>query len=190
MVDQESAGTTKRAGTSRPVSLLRGALRGSNPQPPVPQTSALPIELRAPYKDEEERGRESKPSSVRDDHLSRSWRPAGPRGIGCSRLPASASNLLTAESEIAAGRIALFTRFEPKGLPRSGLCCSHAEACRSGLSTPKRLPGFHRAPSLCAARTFLWRLRASDHPCPPILRLSMCRTSFQTDPNRRGQRMG
>src|SRR5215211_4360914 len=39
---------------------------------------------------------------------------------------------------------------------RNGLCCSHAFACQSGLSTPKRRPGFHRAPSLCAARTFLW----------------------------------
>jgi hypothetical protein len=43
-------------------------------------------------------------------------------------------------------------------------------ARRSGLSTagcPARLPGFHQAPLLCAARTFLWRLHASDHPCPP-----------------------
>jgi hypothetical protein len=31
-----------------------------------------------------------------------------------------------------------------------------------------RRPGFHRAPSLCAARTFLWR-NASDHPSARIL---------------------
>lgn len=38
-----------------------------------------------------------------------------------SRLPALASSLLAAESEIAAGRIALFT--PPEG--GFGLCCSH-----------------------------------------------------------------
>jgi hypothetical protein len=86
---------------------------------------------------------------------------------GGSRLPASASHLVTADSEIAAGRIALFTpaRAGP------GLCCSRAVA-RAPIWTvdarsPRRLPGFHRAPSLCAARTFLWRRGASDHPCPP-----------------------
>jgi hypothetical protein len=40
---------------------------------------------------------------------------------GGSRLPASASHLLAADSEIAAGRIALFT---PAVTRRSGLCCS------------------------------------------------------------------
>ena len=87
---------------------------------------------------------------------------------GGSRLPASASNLLAADSEIAAGRIALFT---PAVARRFGLCCSRA-ACRAPIWTvdarsPARLPGFHRAPVLCAARTFLWRRNASDHPCPP-----------------------
>ena len=85
---------------------------------------------------------------------------------GGSRLPASASNLLAADSEIAAGRIALFTPVN-----RFGLCCSRA-ARRAPIWTvdarfPARLPGFHRAPVLCAARTFLWRQNASDHPCPP-----------------------
>ena len=87
---------------------------------------------------------------------------------GGSRLPASASNLLAADSEIAAGRIALFT---PAVARRFGLCCSRA-ARRAPIWTvdarsPARLPGFHRAPVLCAARTFLWRRNASDHPCPP-----------------------
>src|SRR5215204_1001969 len=87
---------------------------------------------------------------------------------GGSRLPASASNLLAADSEIAAGRIALFTPAVPR---RFGLCCSRA-ACRAPIWTvdarsPVRLPGFHRAPVLYAARTFLWRRNASDHPCPP-----------------------
>jgi hypothetical protein len=45
-----------------------GALRGSNPSPPVPQTSALPNELKAPYANTSRRG--SKPSSVHDGHLS------------------------------------------------------------------------------------------------------------------------
>ncbi len=101
-----------------------------------------------------------------------------------SRLPASASNLQAADSEIAAGRIALFT---PVVTHRPGLCCSHA-ANRAPIWTvdvrlPVRLPGFHRAPTLCAARTFLWRLSASDHPCPPILKLSRCRTPSRNRPH-------
>jgi hypothetical protein len=112
-------------------------------------------------------GWESKPSSVPDGHLSRPHRDRPRRHLrGGSRLPASASNLLAADSEIAAGRIALFTPVN-----RFGLCCSRA-AGRAPIWTvdawsPARLPGFHRAPMLCAARTFLWRQNASDHPCPP-----------------------
>jgi hypothetical protein len=114
-------------------------------------------------------GWESKPSSVLDGHLSRPQRDRPRRHLrGGSRLPASASNLLAADSEIAAGRIALFT---PAVARRFGLCCSRA-ACRVPIWTvdarsPARLPGFHQAPVLCAARTFLWRRNASDHPCPP-----------------------
>ena len=52
---------------------LRGALRGSNPPPPVPQTSALPNELKAPQVGIE---KGYKPSSVVDGHLSR------PRTVG------------------------------------------------------------------------------------------------------------
>ena len=91
-----------------------------------------------------------------------------PRRLGgCSRLSASASNLITAGSEIAAGRIALFTRGRPTSTvaPRFGLCCSHTEN-RVPIWTVdarRRLPGFHRAPSLDAAQTFLWPW-ASDHP--------------------------
>src|SRR3712207_4372215 len=92
-----------------------------------------------------------------------------PRRLGgCSRLPASASNLVAAESEIAAGRIALFT---PCGEPPAlvSVALARRTARRSGLSTPgarwaRRRPGFRRAPLLCAARTFLWPQRASDHP--------------------------
>lgn len=50
-----------------------------------------------------------------------------------SRLPASASNLLAADSEIAAGRIALFTPVET-GLVSVAL--ARFPARRSGLSTP------------------------------------------------------
>ena len=72
-----------------------------------------------------------------------------------SRLPALASSLQAAESEIAAGRIALFTP-HPK-MRLWSLLLSRAEAranldCRRDES---RLPGFHQAPVLCAARTFL-----------------------------------
>src|SRR5829696_4159791 len=52
---------------------------------------------------------------------------------GGSRLPASASNLLTADSEIAAGRIALFT---PAVARRFGLCCSGAETPATILAHP------------------------------------------------------
>ena len=52
---------------------------------------------------------------------------------GGSRLPASASNLLAADSEIAAGRIALFTPVNrywslllSRGMPRANLDCRRA----------------------------------------------------------------
>jgi hypothetical protein len=70
-----------------------------------------------------------------------------------SRLPASASNLLAADSEIAAGRIALFTPAVPhrhwslllsRGKPRANLDCR-----RTVTRTPPRLsPGTH---ALCSS---------------------------------------
>ena len=75
-----------------------------------------------------------------------------------TRLSASASNLIAAGSEIAAGRIALFTRCgTPQRLVSVALATPYLEPRQSGLSTrPKsRFPGFHQAPTLCAARTFL-----------------------------------
>src|SRR5829696_2937159 len=67
---------------------------------------------------------------------------------GGSRLPASASNLLAADSEIAAGRIALFT---PAVARRSGLCCSRA-ARRAPIGTVDA-----RSPRASTAFT--------QHPC-------------------------
>src|SRR5689334_11038862 len=69
--------------------------------------------------------------------------PKGDRPRRClrggSRLPASASHLQTAESEIAAGRIALFTPDgRPPGLVSVALAPSPAR--QSGLSTSKRTP--------------------------------------------------
>ena len=112
-------------------------------------------------------GWESKPSSVLDGHLSRSPGDRPRRRLrGGSRLPASASNLLAADSEIAAGRIALFTPVTRCWSLLLSRDCPRADLdCRRRL--PGRLPGFHQAPLLCAARTFLWRRNASDHPCPP-----------------------
>ena len=116
---------------------------------------------------------ESKPSSVDDGHLSQ---PAGgwsPHRFGdCSRLSASASHLRAADSEIAAGRIALFTS-SARGTRNWSLLLSRAS--RVPIWTvdayDTRLPGFHRAPLLCAARTFLWPIElASDHPSPTSLR--------------------
>src|SRR5690606_13561687 len=82
------------------------------------------------------------PSSVLDGHLSRSIAQATDRPRrrlrGCSRLRASASNLLAAQPEIAAGRIALFTP-DPEVRPWSLLLSPRRVAppwCRSGLSTP------------------------------------------------------
>src|SRR5688572_29028995 len=45
----------------------------------------------------------------------------------CSRLPTLASNLQTVESEIAAGRIALFSPQAEAG--GNGFCCSHTLRC-------------------------------------------------------------
>ena len=54
----------------------------------------------------------------------------------CSRLSASASNLLTAGSEIAAGRIALFSHAAETAW--NGFCCSRVCGTRRcGLSTPE-----------------------------------------------------
>lgn len=55
-----------------------------------------------------------------------------------SRLPALASNLITAESEIAAGRIALFTPRLPAALVSVAL--TWFPMCQSGLSTRVREP--------------------------------------------------
>src|SRR5215212_4655931 len=63
---------------------------------------------------------------------------------GGSRLPASASNLLAADSEIAAGRIALFTPVNrywslllSRGLPRASLDCRRAVS----RAPPRLSPG-------------------------------------------------
>jgi hypothetical protein len=157
-----------------------GALRGSNPQPPVPQTSALPIELKAPY--QECGGRVSRVLFVMIISLGLSTGRS-------SRIRLLSTSGLGEPPDI--GRIGDCCGedcpFHPSHTVaraiRNGLCCSHACACQSGLSTPKRLPGFHRAPSLCAARTFLWRAPAIILPvhtpgcqctdgCPPTRRVS------------------
>ncbi len=127
-------------------------------------------------------GKGSKPGSVRDGHLSRphEWARSRRRLRDGSRLPASASNLKTADSEIAAGRIALFT---PAVCTTGfGLCCSHTgEPVRqSGLSTLARFPGFHQAPLLCAARTFLWPQTRGPATILPALILICQRT--RSDP--------
>jgi hypothetical protein len=101
-------------------------------------------------------GWESKPSSVLDGHLSRSPGDRPRRRLrGGSRLPASASNLLAADSEIAAGRIALFTRRLPAGLVSVAL--ARYTARQSGLST-------HGSPRASPAFT--------GHPCSVQLGLS------------------
>lgn len=115
--------------------------------------------------------RECKPSSVRDGHLSRPQSGRSRRRLrDCSRLPASASNLIAADSEIAAGRIALFSP-PPEG-GGFGLCCSHRPEgpCRSGLSTrslapPWLSPGTH---ALCSSDFPLARNGpATIHPDVP-----------------------
>ena len=91
-------------------------------------------------------GWESKPSSVPDGHLSRPQKRDRPRRRlrGGSRLPASASNLLAADSEIAAGRIALFTPVNrywslllSRGTPRANLDCRRAVS----RAPPRLSPG-------------------------------------------------
>src|SRR5262245_1125002 len=89
-------------------------------------------------------GWESKPSSVPDGHLSRPPGDLSHRRLrDGSRLPASASHLLTADSEIAAGRIALFTRRRSADLVSVAL--ARLPARQSGLSThgyPRASPAF------------------------------------------------
>ena len=110
---------------------------------------------------QDKKSRGSKPSSVLGGHLSR---PDGPAASSPQRLLSTFGlgepPSLSAGSEIAAGRIALFTRLDRRQTPRRlGLCCSHApvSACRSGLSalSPRR-PGLTPGTPLYAARTFLW----------------------------------
>jgi hypothetical protein len=64
---------------------------------------------------------------------------------------------MTADSEIAAGRIALFSRSLRRGETEWLLLLSHGRnhAPIWTVDGLRRLPGFHQAPSLCAARTFL-----------------------------------
>ena len=78
---------------------------------------------------------------------------------GGSRLPASASNLLAADSEIAAGRIALFT---PAVTRRFGLCCSRAVTPRANLDCRRAVS---RAPPRLSPGTRA--LCSSDFPLAP-----------------------
>ena len=99
------------------------------------------------YRHRMRRGWESKPSSVPDGHLSRSsWDRSRRRLRDGSRLPASASNLLAADSEIAAGRITLFTpvnRFWSlllsRGEPRANLDCRRPDSRRASLAFTRHL---------------------------------------------------
>jgi len=112
------------------------------------------IELRAPYT--RRRRRECKPSSVLDGHLSRSRRTGHvvafmtaldfrPWRAACKR----------SNRRLLRGGLPFSLR-RPKGR-RLGLCCSRAKR-RANLDCQRdesRFPGFHRAPMLYAARTFL-----------------------------------
>jgi hypothetical protein len=62
----------------------------------------------------------------------------------------------------------------PAGLVSVALAPESAPIWTVDRRSPAGLPGFRRAPSLCAARTFLWRSRASDHPCPPLVLGCQC----------------
>jgi hypothetical protein len=55
-----------------------------------------------------------------------------------------------------------------RGVPRAYLDCR--------LTVARGLPGFHRAPSHCAARTFLWRQAPATILTHPRPQLSKCRT--------------
>src|SRR5215218_1023065 len=99
---------------------------------------------------------------------------------GGSRLPASASNLLAADSEIAAGRIALFTPAVTAGFVSVALA-RHA-ARQSGLSTrglPPASPAFTGHP--CSVQLGL--SSGAETPATilahPMPRLSMCGTHWR-----------
>ena len=93
-----------------------------------------------------------------------------------SRLPASASNLVAAESEIAAGRIALFTLPKQvwslllsRGEPRANLDCRRPEA------PPRLSPGTH---ALCSSD---FPLAHRQRPSPrPLDALFTCKRAKRT----------
>ena len=91
-------------------------------------------------------------------------RPVTARGGDCSRLSASASNLLAAGSEIAAGRITLFSRAAETAW--NGFCCSrvrrHANLdCRRPKTSPWLSPG---TLALCSSDFPLDPCEPSDRP--------------------------
>ena len=108
---------------------------------------------------------ESKPSSVLDDHLSRSCDRPDLAVTGCSRLPTSASNLKRSSRRLLRGGLP----FSP-ARRRSGLCCSHPPegGRRSGLSTLLPTPPWlnTRHPALCSSDFPLAR-RADQRPSIP-----------------------
>ena len=91
-------------------------------------------------------------------------RPVTARNGDCSRLSASASNLLAAGSEIAAGRIALFSRAAETAW--NGFCCSRVRKranldCRRPKAPPWLSPG---TLALCSSDFPLDPERSSDRP--------------------------
>ena len=91
-------------------------------------------------------------------------RPVTARSGDCSRLSASASNLLAAGSEIAAGRIALFSRAAETAW--NGFCCSRVRKranldCRRPKAPPWLSPG---TLALCSSDFPLDPERSSDRP--------------------------
>jgi hypothetical protein len=116
--------------------------------------------------------RESKPSSVSSGHLSRSIDRPAPRDAGCSRLSALASHLQAAGSEIAAGRIALFTRigFERCGLVSVALALQERANldCQRQSTLPRFSPG---TVTLCSSDFPLERDSLQRPPFPSHLLL-------------------
>ncbi len=169
------------------LSLNWGALRGSNPSPPVPQTSALPNELKAPYAMTSRR--RSKPSSVRDDHLSQ---PIG--------LATSSPSWLLSTSDLgeqpASGRIGDCCGedcpFQPVPTNRfgNGFCCSHAEACLSGLSTRQNRAALAFTRHPCSVQLGLSsgsRMGSSGHPQLTVVQFACQRAGIEFDPVPRGR---
>jgi hypothetical protein len=144
-----------------------GALRGSNPSPPVPQTSALPNELKAPYTCAHEG--KSKPSSVRDDHLSQSRTGHVVAFVAALDLRPWRATCKRPSRRLLRGGLPFSLPSSPSRDPGHGLCCSRVRK-RADLDCQRRsvspaFTGHPRSVQLGLSSGPWWAQRSSFPSC-------------------------